>query len=154
MNKIKTMKTLQLLIIALFTAFTAICCQNNSKHTSDFNELQRSLVSPDSTLMKNDNEPSVYYFHFTRRCATCNAIESITVDALKEYYGDKVKFTSLNLDEEDAKTVAKSMKVNGQSLIIKNNKKVIDLTNEAFMNALSDPDKLKSKLKATIDPLL
>lgn len=144
-----------LTIFVLIAIALSISCQNNSKHTQDFDALQRSLTSPDSSFIKLTNtEPEVYYFHFTRRCATCNAVEETTINALKEFYGDQVKFTSLNLDEDEPKIIAKSMQVNGQSLIIRANGKSFDLTNEAFMHALKNPDKLKNKIKATLDPLL
>lgn len=141
--------------IFLILTVVFLGCQNNSKHTSDFDKLQRSLVSPDSSFMQAANsEAEVYYFHYTRRCATCNAVEETTIQALKEFYGDKVKFTSLNLDDDEPKIIAKSMEVNGQSLVIMANGKKFDLTNEAFMHALNNPDKLKHKIKATLDPLL
>ncbi len=33
----------------------------------------------------------VYYFHNTRRCATCNAVEEVTKTALDEYYPEQMK---------------------------------------------------------------
>ncbi|MDA3894071.1 MAG: nitrophenyl compound nitroreductase subunit ArsF family protein [Salinivirgaceae bacterium] len=132
-----------------------VSCQGRQKHTADFNNLQRSLVNPDSSLLKNERtELAVYYFHNTRRCATCNAVEAVTIEALKEYYGEKVKFSSLNLEEESTEELAKSMKISGQTLIIIYGDKQFDLTNEAFMYARNSPEKLKQKLKATIDPFL
>lgn len=143
-----------ILFFALAFVIT-ISCQSNQKHTSDFNELQRSLVSPDSSLMQNeDAELAVYYFHNTRRCATCNAVEAVTIESLKEYYGDKVKFTSLNIEEEANDALTKSLKVTGQALIVKFGNKQFDLTNDAFMYARKSPEKLKQKLKTTIDPFM
>jgi hypothetical protein len=101
----------------------------------------------------------VYYFHFTRRCATCNAVETIAVDALKEYFPDKVKsgeitFLSVNLEEDNSKAIAKKLKVEGQQLLFVCNGKIIDITDTGFMYALNSPEKLKAEVKKTVDLLL
>mgnify|MGYP003807699719 CR=1 FL=1 len=82
------------------------------------------------------------------------AIENVTKEALAEMYGNKVNFTSLNLDESEGELKGKELQVSGQTLIIVSENKKINLTNEAFMNARSNPEKLKEVIKANIDPLL
>lgn len=145
-------KTLPLLIIGVALMWN---CQGNQKHTADFDKLQRSLVTPDSSFIQNEAaEVLVYYFHATRRCATCQAVESTTKEALKEYYGDKIVFESINRDEDKENPLIAKYKVSGQTLLIIKGNKVINLTNEAFMNARTNPNKFKAKLKATVDPLL
>lgn len=139
-----------LLIAIVFLA----SCQGNTKHTETFDKLQRSSVAPDSSFIKNEStQTAVYYFHATRRCATCEAVELTTKEALKEYYGDKITFTSINREENKDHELVKSHKISGQTLLIINKDKVVDLTNEAFMNARTNPEKFKVKLKATIDTL-
>jgi len=96
----------------------------------------------------------MYYFHFTRRCATCNAVEDVSKHAVKEYYGNKVSFFSYNLDEEDGEAKGEALDVSGQTLLIVAGDKKVNLTNEGFMNARSNPDKLKEIIKEKIDPLL
>lgn len=113
---------------------------------------------------KNDKEVAtaaieVYYFHFTRRCITCNAVESVTIQALNEYYADDLKsgrivFKSINLDEDSSKSIAKKLKVSGQALLFVRADKQVNLTNEAFMYAKSSPEKLKAKVRQTVDALL
>jgi hypothetical protein len=96
------------------------------------------------------DEVKVYYFHATRRCATCNAVENVTKEALKETYGDKVKFVSVNRDENINKELVGKYKVSGQTLLIVKGNKEVNLTNDAFMYARTSPDKLKEKLKEAI----
>ena len=101
----------------------------------------------------------VYYFHFTRRCATCNAVESESRTAIANLYPEQVKngivkFTSINLDDEGAKELAKECKAVGQALLVISGDKRIDLTNQGFMYALSNPGKLMKELKKAVDPLL
>jgi hypothetical protein len=101
----------------------------------------------------------VFYFHFTRRCVTCQAVEDESRKAVESLYPDQVKkgtvtFEAINLDDESSKTVAERCKVSGQSLLIISGEARIDLTSEGFMNARSNPEKLKEELKKAIDPLL
>ena len=100
----------------------------------------------------------VYYFHNTRRCATCQAIEDVTKSTLDEFYSEQLKsgsisFQSLNLEEDANEVIAKQLKVSGQTLLIVKNGKKKDLTNDAFMYATSKPDKLKQKIQKAIDTI-
>jgi len=107
-----------------------------------------------SATISEQEAVEVYYFHLTRRCITCNAIESVTKKALTEYYGDKVQFFSYNLDKPDSKNIARKFKVSGQTLLIVGGKERINITNEGFMHARNSPDKLKEIIKSKIDPLI
>jgi hypothetical protein len=107
----------------------------------------------------SDSKIEVYYFHFTRRCLTCNTVESETKKSLETLYPDLVKngtivFKSINLDEENGKAVAKKCKVGGQGLLVTAGEKRTDLTSQGFMYARSNPAKLSDAIKKAIDPLL
>lgn len=100
----------------------------------------------------------VYYFHFTRRCITCNAVENVSKEALEEYFSDEMKkgkitFQSVNLDEESGKEIADKLEVSGQALLFVAGNKQVNLTNDGFMYAKGQPDKLKAKVKETVDNL-
>jgi hypothetical protein len=107
----------------------------------------------------NTDDIGVYYFHFTKRCATCNAVETETKVALEMFYADEVKegdiaFTSLNLEEEYGKEMAKQFKVSGQTLMLVKGEEIVNLTNEGFMNARTKPDKFHEILRNNIDKML
>jgi hypothetical protein len=109
--------------------------------------------------MANADELQVYYFHFTKRCATCNAVEDEAKVALELFYADQMKegniaFTSLNLEDEDGKKMAEQLQVSGQSLLLVKGDQMVNLTNEGFMNARTKPDKFHEILKSHIDKLL
>lgn len=111
------------------------------------------------TINTNDNKIEVFYFHYTRRCITCNAVESVTKQALAEMYptqskNGQITFTSINLDEKANDAIAKKCQSEGQSLLFMAKGKRIDLTDKGFMYAKSSPDKLKAEIKKTIDALL
>ncbi len=101
----------------------------------------------------------VYYFHFTRRCVTCNMVESETKKALEQLYPKQmsngtIKFLSINLDEKEGKETAKKLSVGGQALIITNGKSKFDLTDKGFMYARSNQQKFYDEIKNTVDPLI
>jgi len=107
----------------------------------------------------NNGDLQVYYFHFTKRCATCNAVESETKVALEMFYADQVKkgtiaFISLNLEEDDGKEMAKQLNVSGQTLLLVKGEEMVNLTNEGFMNARTKPDKFHEVLRQQIDNLM
>ncbi len=101
----------------------------------------------------------VYYFHYSRRCATCNAVEEVTKKSISESFASQFKkreiaFKSVNLDEKSSAGLVKKCKAEGQSLLIISNGKRVDLTEKAFMYARSNPDKLKAEVKKVIATML
>jgi hypothetical protein len=103
----------------------------------------------------NTSGVNVYYFHFTRRCATCIAVEENARKAMETLYPDKVKtgdykFTSLNLDDSGTKEIADRLGVGGQSLLVVNGEKKINITSEAWL-AAHDTDKMKAEIKSGIE---
>lgn len=118
--------------------------------------MQAQTEQPQQDAQQMSTEKvEVYYFHNTRRCATCEAVEEVTKSSLNELYPEQVKsgaveFHSLNLEEDVNESLAKKLKVSGQTLLVVKNGKKKDLTNDAFMYATSKPDKLKDKIQKAI----
>jgi len=101
----------------------------------------------------------VYYFHFTRRCITCQAVEAESNKSVVELYPELVKkgqvtFTSINLDEDSSKGIAEKCKASGQSLLVISGNKRVDLTSKGFMYAKNSPEKLKEEIESTINKML
>ena len=119
----------------------------------------QSTENKDQQVSVKSEEIKVYYFHFTRRCATCNAVEEQTNGILNELYADQLEsnnivFKSLNLDESESKEIAEKLGISGQALLFVKGDQKIDLTTDGFMNARSNSEKLKAKIKKTVDGLL
>lgn len=95
-----------------------------------------------------------YYFHNTARCVTCKAVEAEAKADLQNLYGNQVAFQSLNLEDDATKAVAKKLRVSGQTLLVVYGDKKVNLTNEGFMYARTNPEKLKSIIKEKVDKLL
>jgi hypothetical protein len=96
----------------------------------------------------------VYYFHFTSRCVTCKTVEAEAKADIESLYGGKVTFQAINLDDESSKAIAEKLQIAGQTLLIVKGDTKINLTNEGFMYARNNPEKLKSIIKEKVDPLL
>lgn len=124
-----------------------------------FNLSCKGQANKQGTAVTADSQKvSVYYFHFTRRCETCKAVEENTKKAVEALYPDEVKsgeytFTSLNLDDESTKAIADKLGIGGQTLLVVCGDKKADLTSIGFMNA-RDPEKLKDEIKQAVDKIL
>lgn len=101
-----------------------------------------------------DTDVMVYYFHATRRCATCESVEKVTKETLKEKYGEKVAFKSINREENKDNPLVKKYKINAQTLLVVKGEETVDLTTKAFLNAKSSPEKLEKDIIATVDKML
>ena len=94
-----------------------------------------------------------YYFHNAARCVTCKTVESEAKADLENLYGSQVTFKSLNLEDDATKAIAKKLEVSGQTLLIVKGNKKVNLTNEGFMYARTNPKKFKSIIKEKVDKL-
>ena len=108
---------------------------------------------------QEEDAVEVYYFHMTRRCATCQAVEDETQHALKKYYGDQLEegtiiFLPVNLEDESNDKLAESLEVSGQSLLVVKGDEIVDLTNDGFKYARSNPDKFYDSIREAIDDMM
>jgi hypothetical protein len=107
----------------------------------------------------DNGEVEVYYFHMTLRCTTCKTVEAEARKNIEMLYSDQVKtgkvsFTALNLEEPTGKSVGEKLGVNSQTLLIVKGDQKINITNEGFLYAVSQPQKFTEVMKLKIDPLL
>jgi hypothetical protein len=105
------------------------------------------------------NKIEAYYFHFTSRCVTCKTVESEAKKNLEILYPQLVKkglitFRSLNLEESAGEALAKKLDVSGQTLLLVKGNNKVNITNEGFLYARSNPGKFKSVIKEKVDELL
>jgi hypothetical protein len=118
-----------------------------------------------SGLMAQTSSPTleVIYFHATRRCATCTAIEQNTKKTLDTYFAGQLKsgairFSVLNVDEEKNQAVAEKYEVAGSALyltrVVGGKETRNDESELAFTYARSNPDKFMKELRTKINTLL
>jgi len=135
----------------MFVALSLFGCKApTAENQTNENQTAENVLSDDI---------QVYYFHNTKRCATCNAIEDETLMALELFYKENIEagtieFTSLNLEEEEGESMAQELQVSGQTLLLVKGETKVNLTNDGFMNARTNPTKFHEILKSQIDQLL
>ena len=95
----------------------------------------------------------VYYFHNTRRCATCKAVESVSKEAVEAMENEKVSFTEFNLEKPEGEKKAKELGVSGQTLLIVGGDRKINITQEGFMYARTKPETLKELVQQKVNSL-
>ena len=135
------MKITRLLVLLLFAGSISSCHAQSSKDT------QTQKVS-------KTEDVKVYYFHLTRRCATCKAVEKVSREAVEEMGQANVAFVEYNIEEDEGKAKAEEMAVSGQSLLISDGAQKINLTQKGFMYARTKPEKPKALVKKEIKGLL
>ena len=144
----KTIKPSILILLATLSLFG--CKAPAAENQTKVNQTSENVQSDDI---------QVYYFHNTKRCATCNAVEDETLMALELFYKENleagtIEFTSLNLEEEEGESKANELQVSGQTLLLVKGETRVNLTNDGFMNARTNPTKFHEILKLQIDQLL
>lgn len=142
----RVLSTLTFLMMLTAVSLTAQCCSSANANKNQNNDAASEAAA-------NISDVKVYYFHFTRRCVTCQSVEKVAQEALTETFGDAVPFQSVNVEKEEAKALLEKFKVSGQALLVVKGDKVENLTNFAFMNARTNPDKLKNKIAETVKSL-
>jgi S-adenosylhomocysteine hydrolase len=137
------MKTIKLILtLALLIPF--VCMAQTNKN-------EAKTASSDKV--------EAYYFHFTSRCETCRTVESEAKQNIETLYPEMVKegkmtFQAINLDDASSKTIAEKLQISGQTLLLVKGTKKINITNEGFMYARTNPAKFKSIIKEKVDGLL
>lgn len=101
----------------------------------------------------------VYYFHFTRRCTTCQNVENVSKKSVETLYPEKLKkgeisFQSVNLDEKSGEALGKKYSIDGQTLIVICGDKKINLTDKGFLYANDSQEKLTAEIKKAVDSLI
>lgn len=145
--KLKAMKNV-LLILTLCVGMVA-CSGGKTKSVAENQQTKKDVVE-------------VLYFHGAQRCATCMAIEKNTKELVETAYAEPLKsgklvFRSVDITKEEA--LAERYEVSWSSLILvdydKSGKEsATNLTEFAFGNARTAPDKFKAELSKQISEML
>jgi hypothetical protein len=113
-----------------------------------------SQTNKNEVKVASSNQIEAYYFHNTSRCVTCKTVEAEAKADLQSLYGSRVTFKALNLEDDATKAIAKKLDVSGQTLLLVKGDQKINITNEGFLYARTNPVKLKKIIKEKVDKLL
>ncbi len=138
-----------LLILTLLCAGMVACSGGKSKSVAENLQTKKDVVE-------------VLYFHRAQRCATCMAIEKSAKEFVESAYVEPLKsgklvFRSVDITKDEA--LVERYEVSWSSLILvdydKSGKEsVTNLTEFAFGNARTAPDKFKQGLSEQITEML
>ena len=95
---------------------------------------------------------NVYYFHGKQRCKTCIAVGDVTEKTIKEVYANNpnVKFVEVKTDEKENAGLVEKYEVTWNALIIAKGEDSIEITKQAFANAVNNPEKLTDLIKTEV----
>ena len=103
----------------------------------------------------------VLYFHGAQSCASCKAIERTTEELLEEYEEaiDQGELIYLKLDLIENEERAEKYGVVWSSLLViaydnEGSEQVTDLTDHAYTDVMTDSERLKTRLRKTINNYL
>jgi len=140
------MKTISLKLATIILAIMISSCQGNSKaETTSSNENTSKEIA--------ENQIQVIQFHSENRCMTCNKIEALTLETLKNY--PELQFQLINVDDTKNEKIAEQFEATGTALFLYNptTQNKLNLTEFAFMTA-GDEAKFSKELKIEIDKFI
>ncbi len=107
-----------------------------------------------STEKVADTEVMLYYFHASRRCATCESVEKVSKETIHKNFEGKVAFKTFNREDRVNKKLVEQYEISGQTLLLIKGDEVKDLTTKAFLYAKNDPEKLEKEITSQIEELM
>jgi hypothetical protein len=115
-------------------------------------------TAPALPEMPASGQVAVIYLHTSEGCAICNAVGQIARETVEKTFADwqkegRIVFRSYDLDDPGVDDFARKLGVSVKSLLVVKDGKVIDLTADAFLYALANPEKYKTLLQQTINSL-
>lgn len=138
----------KVLVILTLCAGMVACSGGKTKNVAEDQQTRKDVVE-------------VLFFHGAQSCASCKAIERTTEELLEEYKeaierGDVI-YSKLDLIDHEAR--ADKYGVIWSSLLVidydnEGKEKVTDLTGHAYTDVMTDSERLKTRLRTTINNYL
>lgn len=116
-----------------------------------------------ATVMPQQDCVEVLYFHGAQRCPTCVAIENLTKEVVETTFAEQAKngnvvFKNIDIAQKQNEAIADRYEVTWSSLFVNGwvagEETATNLTEFAFANARTNPEKFKAELTAKINELL
>jgi len=138
-------KSILLLLLAVFF----VSCGNTITGQQKENQTQekQTVKTADASVV------NVYYFHGKQRCKTCIAVGDVAKKTIEEAYAgnNHVEFIEVNTSDKQFKDLVNKYEVSWNALIIAKGNNSIDITEQAFANAISNPDVLSDLIKKEVN---
>lgn len=135
--------------LIMFAALTLTACGNRN------NNKTATAETSVETLVQNADPSTVYvyYFHGKQRCMTCNTVEKVAKEVISEMYGENsnVKFQALSTNDKANEQLVEKYEITWNGLIVTKGNDNINITQQAFANAVNNPQALKDLIKSEVD---
>ena len=141
------MKKLLLSLVVILTIVSCGCSQKSTKQELA-SESKQTLTTPTQS-----DVIEVIYFHGKKRCISCNAIENLTKEVVKELGNEKIVMKIIDISKKENEEIADKYEVSWSSLILNKGGKIDNLTKTGFKYAKTQPEQFKIKLKEAIDKI-
>lgn len=135
-------------ILILFVAVFLMSCGGKTGNKQADSQMQEQAVVVDDASVVN-----VYYFHGKQRCKTCIAVGDLAKKTIEEVYADNdgVKFIEVDTSDKQFDDLVNKYEVSWNALIIAKGNNSIDITEQAFANAVSNPAVLSDLIKKEVN---
>lgn len=137
-------KSILILLLAVFF----VSCGNKTENKQAENRKQEQTVATVDVSVVN-----VYYFHGKQRCKTCIAVGDLAKKTIEETYSgnSNVKFIEVDTSDKQFEDLVNKYEVSWNALIITKGDNSVDITEQAFANAISNPILLSDLIKKEVN---
>lgn len=136
-------------ILILFLAVSLAACGNKTTSQQAENQTQekQTVTTADASVI------NVYYFHGKQRCKTCIAVGDLAKKTIEETYAgnNKVKFIEVDTSDKKFEDLVNKYEVSWNALIISKGNNSVDITEQAFTNAVNNPNVLSDLIKKEVN---
>ncbi|MDH6310242.1 cytochrome oxidase Cu insertion factor (SCO1/SenC/PrrC family) [Dysgonomonas sp. PFB1-18] len=131
-------------LLVLFLAVFFVACGSKTENKQAENQ---TIATADVSLV------DIYYFHGKQRCKTCIAVGDLAKKTIEETYSgnDKVKFIEIDTSNKQFEDLVNKYEVSWNALIIAKGENSVDITEQAFANAVNNPDVLSDLIKEEVN---
>lgn len=156
--------TLSVLLVFLISGSTIL--QAQEKAEADTTEIKQAVPQSDSAVVETpESRPDkfiAYYFHGTRRCATCKKLEAYSTEAVLTGFPDQLKsglleWRVVNIDEEENEHFVEDYQLYTKAVIISHlvdNKEVEWKNLDKIWNLVGDKDKFIEYVRAEMTDVM
>lgn len=136
-------------ILVLFFAVLLAACGNKttSQQAESRTQEKQTVTKADASVV------NVYYFHGKKRCKTCITVGDLAKKTIEETYAgnNNVKFIEVDTSDKQFEDLVNKYEVSWNALIITKGENSVDITEQAFANAVNNPDVLNGLIKKEVN---
>lgn len=131
-------------ILVLFLAVFFVACGSKTENKQAENQ---TIATADASVV------NIYYFHGKQRCKTCIAVGDLAKKTIEENYlgNNNVKFIEVDTSDKQFEDLVNKYEVSWNALIIAKGENSVDITEQAFANAINNPTVLSDLIKKEVN---